>query len=189
MISKKLWKKVIDKEFNKLKDKVNIIKKNLKLSSKSNVLDDYGLIENFIPYKKALGGRFEWIRKDESKIGKTVNYILEGEKLQYIIRNVAGNAHMEITDKGMKSVLSDVTYAEKGIMTAVVDEFELAPDLQGKGLGTRLWIERLESKAKEYKVKIIIITHVMSTARNFWKKVGLVPKFGNEIDRTWIKNI
>lgn len=188
-MSKQSIKDTVNERFDNISKKIDRLKS--QKIQPSNILDGYNITETFIPYKKSLGGRLIWLRKDKSEIGKVIYYTIEGDTTptQYIISEKVGIAHITITNKGMISPLSGTTYAEKGIMTAIVDDFELMPDMQGKGLGTRLWLERVEPKIKEYGTKVIVITHVMSNATKFWKKVGFKPKYGSEDNRTWIKNL
>ncbi len=122
------------------------------------------------------GGTLEWNRTDLSRVGETVTYMADGYEEQYKIREWAGNAILGIEER-------------EGHRVAVCDSFEISQDLQGEGIGSKLWTERMEPKAKEYQVKEMRVTHVQATATGFWRKMGYEPVDGNEHSRTWVKTL
>lgn len=124
------------------------------------------------------GGILEWKRTDLSRIGEIVKYMdADGEfEEEYAIEEWAGTAILGVE-------------GEEGKKVGICDSFEISQDLQGEGLGSRLWKERVEPKAKEYQVKEMRVTHVMAGATGFWRKMGYEPLGGNENSRTWTKNL
>ncbi|KKQ28486.1 MAG: hypothetical protein A3H17_01100 [Candidatus Levybacteria bacterium RIFCSPLOWO2_12_FULL_37_14] len=132
------------------------------------------IFEPFLNRTLRDGGIMEWKRTDLSRVGEVVTY-MDGENEE----------EYEITDEAGKATLGVENFEGRKIM--VCDSFEIEHDLQGSGLGRKLWMERVEPKVKEYQIKEIRATHVMAASEGFWAKVGFNP--AGENSRTWVKNI
>lgn len=149
--------------------------------------------EQYEPYSQKnpwKGGNYNWKRVDRSQIGKVIKDVPELDYDDYTINENAAYGQVEVTilpphdAKARKDLGIDINEKTK---TAITDNFELAPDLRGKGLGTKLW-KKIEDDARKHGAERMEIWHVESDAHEFWKKMGFKPiAGGSEDSRTWTK--
>lgn len=149
--------------------------------------------EEYRPYSQknpGHGGNYTWKRVDRSQVGKTIKQGEEADFEDYTIDEDAASGQVEVTEfkphkiRERQDLGIDINEKTK---TAITDSFEIAPDLRGKGLGTKLW-QKIEADARKLGAERFEIWHVMSDARDFWRKMGFKPiGNGSEDSRTWAK--